>query len=58
MNLNWRILFLKDVDAMSHATADDIRTRQLEQMLRWDPLIPHGLDPSGEGDDAGPDQGA
>ena len=59
INLVWQKLFMKDVEPMSHATAEEIRTRLLEQtelleqMLGWDLT---GWKPSCERDDAGRDQ--
>ena len=59
INLVWQKLFMKDAEPMSHATAEEIRTRLLEQtelleqMLGWDLT---GWKPSRERDDAGRDQ--
>ena len=59
INLVWQKLCMKDVEPMSHATAEEIRTRLLEQtelleqMLGWDLT---GWKPSCERDDAGRDQ--
>jgi len=60
INLVWQKLFMKDVQPMSHATAEEIRRRLLEQtelleeMLGWDLT---DWKPSVDGDEEGRDQG-
>ena len=60
INRVWQQLFMKDVEPMSHVTAEEIRERLLEQTERLEEMLGWDLTnwkPSVEGGDEGRDHG-